>query len=148
MGFALSAVMTYGLGHQVLDNRAVTRTTIDGKTITYNIDVRQLDAWTPDNLYASQPVRVNGKSGAGTSTRFLYDGDYLKLKNIALSYTFPARTFRKIGVSGATVFAQAENLHVFSEIDGYDPELQSNSLISIAKYPSATTYTAGLRFNF
>lgn len=148
MGFALSAVMTYGLGHQVLDTRASSRTAIDGKTITYNMDVRQLDAWTPDNLYATQPVRVNGKSGSGTSTRFLFDGDYLKFKNVALSYTFPARTFRKIGVSGATVFAQVENLHVFTELDGYDPDLQSNSIISVAKYPSATTYTAGLRFNF
>ena len=140
--------MTYGLGHQVLDTRASSRTSIDGKTITYNIDVRQLDSWTPDNLYATQPVRVNGKSGSGTSTRFLFDGDYLKFKNVALSYTFPARTFRKIGVSGATVFAQVENLHVFTELDGYDPDLQSNSIISVAKYPSATTYTAGLRFNF
>lgn len=148
MGISLSALFTYGLGHDVYDSRAASRTCIDGKTITYNIDVRQLDAWTPDNLYATAPLRMNGSVSSGTSTRFLYDGDYLKLKNIALSYTFPARTFRKIGVSGATVFAQAENLYVWTELDGYDPDLQSNSSISVAKFPSATTYTAGLRFNF
>lgn len=148
MGISLSAMFTYGLGHMVYDNRAASRTCVDGKNITYNADVRQLDAWTPDNLYASSPKRVNGTVSSGGSTRFLFDGDYLKVKNITLGYTFPARAFRKIGVSGATVFVQAENLHVFTELDGYDPDLQKNSSIQLAKYPSATTYTAGLRFNF
>ena len=147
-GWSLSALFTYGLGHHVYDSRAASRTSIDGQSMDYNIDVRQLDRWTPDNRYASNRIRINGQTSSGSSTRYLYKGDWLKFKNVRLQYTFPASTFRKIGVTGFSLYVQADNIKVWTAAEGYDPDLWINGYIATAKYPSATTYTAGLNFNF
>ena len=112
------------------------------------MDVRELDRWTPDNIFASNPIRRNGASSSGTSTRFLHKGDYLKLKSIRLQYLFPSRTFRKIGISNLSLFGQVENLFVLTEMKGYDPDLQIDGYINAARYPSATTYSLGLNLNF
>lgn len=147
-GWDLSALFSYAWGHDVYDSRAAGRTGIDGQSMDYNIDRRQLDRWTPDNRYAANRIRINGQTSAGSSTRYLYKGDYLKLKNIRLQYTFPASTFRKLRITGFTLFAQAENLWVWTAAEGYDPDLQIDGYIAAAKYPSAMTFTAGLNFNF
>ena len=147
-GWDLSALFTYAWGHDVYDSRAAGRTGIDGQSMDYNIDTRQLDRWTPDNRYASNRIRINGQTSAGSSTRYLYKGDYLKMKNVRLQYTFPASTFRKLRMTGFTLFVQAENLWVWTEAQGYDPDLQIDGYIATAKYPSAMTFTAGLNFNF
>ena len=147
-GWDLSALFTYAWGHDVYDSRAAGRTGIDGQSMDYNIDVRQLDRWTPDNRYASNRIRINGQTSSGSSTRYLYKGDYLKMKNVRLQYTFPASTFRKLRMTGFTLFVQAENLWVWTEAQGYDPDLQIDGYIAAAKYPSAMTFTAGLNFNF
>lgn len=147
-GWELTALFSYGWGHHVLDSRASSRTMTDGKDIYYDIDSRQLDRWTPDHIYASSPIRRNGASSTGTSTRFLYKGDYLKLKNIRLQYMFPSSTFRRIGLNSVALYAQVENLFVLTALKGYDPDLQIDGYINSARYPSATTYTVGLNFNF
>lgn len=147
-GWQLSALFTYGWGHKIYDSRAASRMGIDGQSMDYNASVDQLDRWTPDNPFSSNRIRVNGQLSAGTSSRYLYKGDYLKLKNIKLQYMFPARTFRKVGINGVSMFAQAENLWVLTELAGYDPDLQINGFVNDARYPSATTFTFGFNLNF
>lgn len=145
-GWELSALFSYGWGHHVLDSRASSRTMTDGVNIYYNMDARELDRWTPDNIFASNPIRRNGASSYGTSTRFLHKGDYLKLKSIRLQYLFPSSTFRRI--RSVALYAQIENLFVLTALKGYDPDLQIDGYINAARYPSATTYSWGLNFNF
>lgn len=147
-GFTLTANFTYAAGHKIFDSRYSSRTGTDGRNIVYNIDRRQLDAWTPDNPFGTERRRINSQLSAGGSTRFMHKGDYIKLKNLSLAYTFPASTFRRWGISGATVFAQGENLFVLTELEGYDPDMWNNGNLATAKYPTATSVTAGLRFNF
>lgn len=147
-GFELSALFSYGLGHKVLDARGSSYTMTDGLNMYYSIDARELDRWTPDNIFASNPIRRNGASSTGRSTRFLHKGDYLKLKSIRLQYMFPKKTFRKIGISNLTLYGQVENLFVLTECKSYDPDLQIDGYINAARYPTATTYSFGLNVNF
>lgn len=147
-GWELSSLFSYGLGHDVLDVMGSSRSKIDGRSIDYNADVSQLDRWTPDHTSALNRIRINGQTSEGTSTRYLYKGDYLKLKNIKLQYVFPSRTFRNLGIAGSSVYAQVENLWVWTELDGYDPDMQSNSTRHPGRYPTATTYTLGINVNF
>ncbi len=146
-GWELTTLLTYGWGHHVLDGRK-SRTGIDGQSMDYNMDVSQLDRWTPDNIYASSRIRINGQLSPGASTRYLYKGDYLKLKNIQLGYTFAPNTFRKLRINSVSLYGQAENLWVWTTLKGYDPDLQLDGFVMPAKYPSATTFTLGLNMNF
>ncbi|NGM61231.1 SusC/RagA family TonB-linked outer membrane protein [Sphingobacterium sp. SGG-5] len=146
-GWNLMTLLTYGWGHQVLDGRK-SRIGLDGQSVDYNIDSSQLDRWTPDNIYASSRIRINGQLSPGSSTRYLYKGDYLKLKNIQLGYTFAPNTFRKLHINHVSLYGQAENVWVWTTLKGYDPDLQLDGFVMPAKYPSATTFTLGLNMNF
>ncbi len=149
-GFDLSFLFTYGMGHHVMDYTGRTATVNDGYRDYRGIERSQLDRWTPDNMNATNPIRVNssGTWNRYPSSRYLYKGDYLKLKNIKLQYTISSSITDKLKLRGASVFAQAENLWVTTELDGFDPEISLSGFRNPDQYPTATTYTFGVKLNF
>ena len=65
------------------------------------------------NLYAKHPRLTLGESGSQnveTSTRYLYNGNYLKLKNLTIGYTLPERISKKICTQGVRFYLSGENL--------------------------------------
>lgn len=149
-GLDLSVLFTYGMGHHVMDYTGRTATKNDGYRDYRGIERDQLDRWTPDNINASSPLRVNTSAvwNRYNSSRYLYKGDYLKLKNIKLQYTIPSSITQKLKVRSASVFAQAENLWVATDLKGFDPEISLSGFRDADQYPTATTYTFGLKLNF
>ncbi len=148
-GLELSFLFTYAMGHKVLDYTGRTATKNDGARDIRAIEKDQLDRWTPDNPTGKNPLRINSKKWSRwTSTRYLYKGDYLKLKNIKLQYDFPKSWMDKLTLRSAKVFVQAENLFALSKLKGYDPEMTLNGYRNPDDYPSAMTFTAGLQINF
>lgn len=147
-GFELSLLFTYGLGHEVLDYTGRVSTKNDGKRDYRSIERSQMDRWTPDNPSGKNPIRINGKWNRWTSTRYLYDGDYLKLKNIKLQYSLPKSVIEPLKLQSVNVFAQAENLFVITELDGFDPEISLSGYRRPDTYPTASTYTLGVKVNF
>jgi TonB-linked SusC/RagA family outer membrane protein len=83
-------------------------------------------------------------------------GDYIRLKNISLGYTFNTKNWsKKIGISSLRLYAQAQNLFVISSYSGMDPEVLSNVMspslsggIDKNTLPQARTYTFGLNVSF
>lgn len=63
--------------------------------------------------------------GSNYSTHWLYKGDYLKIKNITLGYTFPKSLISKIAMKELRVFFSAENLYTFTAFPGIDPEFNN-----------------------
>ncbi|MCU4177758.1 TonB-dependent receptor [Carboxylicivirga sp. N1Y90] len=149
-GLDFSFLFTYGMGHKVFDMTGRTATKNDGYRDYRGIERDQLDRWTPDNTSGKNPIRVNssGTWNRYYSSRYLYSGDYLKLKNIKLQYTIPSSITEKLKLRSASIFAQAENLWVATELDGFDPEISLNGYRNPDQYPTATTYTFGLKVNF
>ncbi len=144
----LSTLCSYAWGYQIYDRLAGQIIETDGSS-EYSAAVEQLDRWTPDNIYATSPLRLREATNmTSTTTRFLKKGDYLKIRNIKLSYTFPQRWMKKLHISSATVFVQADNPFIFSHIPGYDPELSLSGYRYTDRYPTASTYTGGLSINF
>ncbi|MBS2213333.1 TonB-dependent receptor [Carboxylicivirga mesophila] len=149
-GIDLSFLFTYGMGHHVMDYTGRTATKNDGYRDYRGIERSQLDRWTPDNTSGTNPIRVNssGTWNRYRSSRYVYKGDYLKLKNIKLQYTIPVSITQKLKLRSASVFAQAENLWVATELDGFDPEISLSGFRDADQYPTATTYTFGVKLNF
>lgn len=108
-------------------------------------------AWTPENTGGGYPRLLRTNSGHDnyekSSTFWLRDASYLRLKNIQLSYDFPKKWINRIGVSDLKVFVNAENVLTFSDFDIFDPE---RSLTSdyIWSYPSVKSITCGLNVTF
>lgn len=80
-------------------------------------------------------------------THLLEDASFLRLKNIALSYSFPKPLLDKSRfLSGLRVYAQAQNLFTVTDFMGLDPESPSN--MYKAQYPMTRQFTFGLELTF
>jgi len=106
-----------------------------------------LDYWTEDNTDAYFPrlhhYSVNGGNHQ-TSSRYLQDASYLRLKNIVLGYTIPAKVLKKIKMQRLRIYIQGENLATFQHLKGdFDPENLSNMT-----YPINKKVSIGLNLTF
>ncbi len=109
----------------------------------YNLDNRVLNAWTPTNTNTDIPrisTKDNNHNFGTTSSWYLENASYLRLKNITLGYTLPKNILKGTDLR---VFVSAENLFTITNYSGIDPEVGGKGL-DLAKYPVSKTITAGL----
>ena len=86
------------------------------------------------------------------STRFLEKGDFIRVKNVSLSYTIPKN---KTKFSDIKVFVSGTNLFTFTKYNGIDPEATNitsstdvNQSVDYGSYPNSKIYTVGVNFKF
>lgn len=84
------------------------------------------------------------------STRWLYSTDFIKIKNLSLSYRFK---FRKSShCKGLKVYANAENLYMWDKFSGgFSPETNNGNLLSAydyGAYPQARVISVGANITF
>ena len=83
---------------------------------------------------------------------YLEDGDFLKLTNLTIGYTFPIKKNNKY-IKGVRAYLSGDNLFCITGYSGLDPEL-SNANPTYAgidyrdKYPSIRSFTFGLNLTF
>jgi len=88
------------------------------------------------------------------STRYIEDGDYVRLKNVTLGYTFPKSVLKKICLTNLRVSLSANNLLTITGYDGYDPEIGVSTASSNVygldngRYPSPVSFIFGLSASF
>ena len=122
----------------------------------YVIYEHQLDYWTPTNTDARYPrLALSSQNYRTGSDLFIYDGAYLRVKNIALGYTVPQELSKKTGVGKARIYINAQNLFTFSNVSFVDPEtsefgnnMGGGGANSARNYPSLKYYGMGLDLTF
>lgn len=72
-----------------------------------------------------------------------YRGDFVKLKNVQLSYTLPEDVCRKVKTAGIRVFTSAENLFTLTSFPGLDPEIGTS-----VTYPLTRSISLGVQVSF
>lgn len=101
--------------------------------------------WTPNNPdpnaeYARLSLKFN-ENNIQSSTFYLRDMSFLRLKNTELGYSFPKHWFDRAGFSSVRLYAQGFNLLTFSKFKLWDPELD----ISTGQaYPQMKVVNVGL----
>jgi len=118
------------------------------------------NAWTASNTDTDQP-RVGNNSNREISSRFVEDGSYIRLKNIALGYNLPSNLIENIGVQNIRLSVSAQNLLTFTNYSGLDPEVNyfgasgdnntsSNTVqgFDFGNYPTVQTITFSLNVKF
>ena len=107
------------------------------------------DRWTEENprqdVFYPRLSIGNINMNYEESTWWLKDTDYLRLKNIELSYRLPDRWMKRIHLSNARIFIQGVNLLTFSSFKIWDVELGDGRG---AKYPNIASVSLGINFNF
>ena len=116
----------------------------NGRFATYNQSRRLLERWKKPGDITDIP-----RHGEYTEfdSRLLEDASFLRLKNVNLSYSFPAELLKKSRIiRGLRIYGQAQNLLTFTNFSGLDPEGTSN--LYAAQYPMSRQFTFGLDLMF
>jgi iron complex outermembrane receptor protein len=145
-GFDLVANFNGVSGNKIYDNTANAN--------FYKLRLSKSVNTTPEAIaFANESIN----NAAPVSSRFLKDGAYLRLNNLALGYTFDTRSMR-IGrmIQGMRLSFTGQNLWLATPYNGYDPEVntdrQVNGILSygidMLSYPKSRNWIVGLNINF
>ncbi|NVO18522.1 MAG: TonB-dependent receptor [Bacteroidetes bacterium] len=111
-----------------------------------------MNRWTPNNRNTDFPRIILGdpnKNFTSSSTFYLTNGSYFRVKTIQIGYTLPASLMSKIGVDKLRVYVSTNNLLTITKYKGYDPEIGGSSYsIDRGVYPQAKSFLAGLSLTF
>jgi TonB-linked SusC/RagA family outer membrane protein len=108
------------------------------------------DSWTPERTNARLPIVTEStgqQDNFQSSTFWLRDGSYLRLKNVQLAYALPEKWLSAVKISKVSVFVNAENALTFSKYKDFDPETIVNAS-TIYHYPMLKTFSGGVQVQF
>ena len=93
------------------------------------------DIWTPENTDAYYPrlfgyIALSDSDALGAvNNRYLQNIAYLRMKNLTLGYTLPAKVIDRLPLSKLRIYFSGENLLTFTKLTDYiDPEAAGNSV--------------------
>lgn len=155
-GFNLRVSTYFNYGNKVFSNNLRFMMN-DGHEPYYN-QIRLPDGakiWSgPGDTRATEPSPQNSANSTETSTRYLKDGSYFTIRNIAFSYALPKSIVSKLHFKAITVGITADNVATFSNFLGQDPQttiVSGNFItpgVSDFKYPNNRQYLFTANFNF
>lgn len=128
----------------------------------WSVHKSQVDYWTPSNLGATHSTLHystdnvlnlswgGGEAYGGYDTkiekRFWRNADYLRLKEVYLSYSFaPAFLKKSAGISGLSIYATGNNLLTFTDLIEGDPERKD---FGDGYYPQLSSVVFGVKLSF
>lgn len=142
-GFDLSIFFSYVFGNLVYNN---DRANVENPSyFGDNMWVEVAKEWRKPGDITNIP-RANQTIRTST-TRFLEDGSFLRLRNLQFGYNLAPSIAKKAKISSARFFIMGENLWTGTQFLGFDPELSNGSLTG-AQYPALRTLTIGLSVGF
>lgn len=146
-GISLAFLVTFSGGNQVFNsNRRYIES--DGATTGYNFTTDVVNnVWQKPGDIADRPKAVwaNKSSSNTTSSRFLEDVSYVRLRNVELGYNLPKTILSKIKFDNLRIYSRAENLVTLTKYKGYDPDV-SIAPIAPTSTASANSANAGQDF--
>ncbi len=108
------------------------------------------DYWSEDNqnIYALWPrlstSAIGHTNNSQTSTWFMRDGSFLRLKQLEIGYTFPSLFLKNMHMENFRIYFTGTNLFNWSKFDLWDVEMGGNGL----GYPIQKSFNVGLQLNF
>lgn len=103
--------------------------------------------WTPENPSSVNPRVYNRENEYWVSNRntyYLYNSDYVRLKNIELGYTINSPFIERAGITDMRIFANATNLLTFDKVKVQDPEGDATG----QNYPQRKVMNVGVSLTF
>lgn len=149
--FSLITLTTFSYGGKLLYLADIQNKAFDSYA---NRGARIKDRWTPEHPSNDRPRLILGQNYGATASDDVYDGSYLKLKSVTLTYQLPVKVAHTLHIRDASMYASATNLFTITKYPGPDPEVSNNpySLINgstdVSTFPTTKQYNIGLRFGF
>lgn len=114
-----------------------------------NIYANVDDRWIPENpnqnVFWPRLSIYDLDNNKQSSTWWLRDASYIRLKNLEIGYTLPKTWQKTIAARNARVFLRGSNLFTWASFDMWDPEIGSSNGL---KYPTMRVYSIGAEITF
>ncbi len=150
-GICLTANLYYSAGNYLYDSWG-GYTMSDGR---FNFNVSNgyaslYNRWQQPGDISENPKNVLGNTSlsASNSTRRLYNGDFLRLRDLTLGYNLPTALVSRIGLSGVNLYLKGNNIwtYVFDDKLEFDPEVKPDGFLDL-NAPPLKSYAVGLVVN-
>lgn len=116
-----------------------------------------VNSWSAANPTSDIP-RLNAadlnKNTENFSDLYVEDGSYMRLKNLQVGYTIPAKYSSKVHIKNIRIYTSMDNLWTLTNYSGLDPELfglYGNPFyygVDMVNYPQPRTYSLGVNVTF
>jgi TonB-linked SusC/RagA family outer membrane protein len=145
--FDLNLIFNYSVGGQLLDTDYSSL--MNGfSSPGSNAHPDNITRWqNPGDITDVPRLTVDNNDDNSTSTRFLFDNDYLRLKSLTFGYNLPSDYLKKIGLDNVRFFVQADNVFTFQSHKGIDPEQAFNGVTN-RRSPQYRTISTGVTVSF
>jgi hypothetical protein len=150
-GFFADVNLYYAGGHKVYEDFSfITHHPGIYSLSLYNGVDELMERWQQPGDITNVPKVVYSASDASReSTRFLYDGDYMRIKDLVLGFNLPQKITDKIGCENIALSVRGTNLFTFVKDKDlkYDPEVGADGLTRMTT-PPVKSVVFGLNLNF
>lgn len=137
------SVMFQGVGK--VERYNDSKKIVDYDTRPFNYTTRVLGAWDGEGSTNRIPrVSFTDNGSSRTSSIFVEDASYFRLKNVELGYTI--NRFKSAGISNLRLYVSAQNLFTLTNYTGLDAE--STDLMDMGTYPQSRMFVCGVNLSF
>ena len=148
-GLSLSVLMTASVGNDIYNASKIDMVSMLTGANQIKDVVRR---WRVPGMITDVP-KAGEVENLKTSSRWIEDGSYLKIKNITLSYNITHPALRKANISRIQPYITLDNMITFTNYSGYDPEMsQYTSATSMGvdwgTYPCVRSVVFGVNIDF
>lgn len=152
-GFSLDMLWRYAGGNKIMN---VTRQESLLNMGFTNSGTEILNRWTKPGQVTDVPRIWYGRDNFinltnSTNSRFVENGDFIRLDNLQISYNLDRSVLRRItkdGVKSIRLYVQGQNLFVITKYKGLDPDNIGEQGVDYNTVPSAKTISFGLNVGF
>ncbi|MBC9798499.1 SusC/RagA family TonB-linked outer membrane protein [Sinomicrobium weinanense] len=150
--FFLDASLYYAGGHKIYEQYAQHYFQTNRFTLGSNNGIEELlERWQQPGDITDVPklqYATNDNFGR-TSSRHLYDGDYIRLKDVTIGFNLPDTALEALGVDGVTFTLRGSNLATWVKDSGLklDPEVRASGYTYLST-PPVKSYVFGVNVKF
>lgn len=153
-GFALDVLTNGMVGQKIYNSTFSINNSGVQNQIQEVFDNRWVSTSQPGNGLYGRSIRGGRNNNPIFSDAYLFDGSFLRIRNVTLSYNLPSSLINRLGVGSARLYATGTNLFTFTSYNGYDPEVSGSgddlraAGLDFGTYPQARTITFGINLGF
>lgn len=153
-GFELSFMLTGTHGNEIMNQNARFLGFYNGAR---NLYASRSNFWVSDEQpgdgMTPKPRTTPNTIESSSSSMWVEDGSFVRIKNIRIGYNFPNSVTRPLGMASLKLYVNMENVHVFSDYSNYDPEgstFQTGYRVGYdyGAYPNPFSCTFGINIGF
>jgi TonB-linked SusC/RagA family outer membrane protein len=150
-GFNLNVFFQGSVGNDIYN---LSRMETEGMYDAKNQSTAVLARWKIPGQITDMPRAVASKENLKTSSRFVEDGSFLRLKSLTLSYNVTGKLLKKWNIGRVQPYFTAQNLLTLTKYKGFDPEVNQWGGSALVQgldwgtYPQTKSYVFGVNVEF